>query len=456
MAVTITRSDVRAEMLKRAPILGRRLTADSLVKSPPSLTDVSEYERQRAGITSFEGQYINRYNLADPDNWRLITQLNSGASDGVINLDGPAFTNNADLAYERLVIHPDDLNFAIAEGQRRQRTRTNIALVRGGIDLDMELGNVNFWDGTSGNSSKSNVTLTKDPLVAFSGTRSLDFVASGANPFTKSAIIRVTPGRLLYCAAIVIPGSVGPITFSLYDFINSAVIQSVTTTQTFGSWTVMWIQAQVPATCGAVQLMFSSTSATANFWVDTCFGPYQAGQTEYNIQSGMDEAYKLRFVRPSQFVSPQPTSGCADADSLSFMGDLTRPEDWDMEVFRRDLNSNRLRFQANSYNNRNVGWGFPSGGTFMQSGLRPIWLAMEAKVSDFEPLLTEAATTTQPLDECVCYSLRYLAETESQRDPSNPVWQNMLQEYKAWSVIEDMGRPPQAMYTPQRLHQIRA
>lgn len=456
MAVTITRTQIRQEMLKRAPILGRALTADSITKAGPSLTHVAEYERQRAGLTSFESQYIHRYNLADPQRWRLITTLDSGATNGIINLDGPAYTDNTDLAYERLTIHPDDLNFAIAEGQRRQRTRTNIALVRGGLDLDMELGNVNFWDGTSGNSSKSNVTVTKDVAVAFSGTRSLNFAATGASPYTRSGIIRVTPGRLIYVAAIVISG-LQPVTFTLYDYLNSAVIQSVTlSAPLFGGWTVMYIQAQVPANCGLVQLMFSSTSATANFWVDTCFGPYQSGQTEYLLQSGIDEAYKLRFVRPSQFVSPQQTSGCADADSLSYIGDLVRPDDWDMEVFRRDVNSNRLRFQANSYNNNNIGWGLLNGGPFMQSQMRPIWLAMEAKVSDFEPLLTEVSTTTQPLDECACYSLRYLAETENQRDPGNPVWANMLQEYKAWAVIEDMGRPPQAMYKPQRFHQIRA
>jgi hypothetical protein len=123
---------------------------------------------------------------------------------------------------------------------------------------------------------------------------------------------------------------------------------------------------------------------------------------------------------------------------------------------------NRLRFQANSYNNNNVGWGWGWGrgtgnsGTFMQNNLKPIWLALEAQVSDLEPLATETATTNQPLDECACYSLRYLAETMTQRQPTNPVWAQMLQEYKAWSVIEDQGRPPQAMYTPQRYHAVRA
>lgn len=458
MATTITRTQIRQEMLRRAPILGRALTADSLTKAGPTLTHVAEYERQRAGLTSYEGQYIHRYNLADPQRWRRITTIDG--STGIISVDGPAWTDNTDLAYERLTVHPDDLNFAIAEAQRRQRIRTNIALVRGGLDLDMEATGTNAW-GTAvatGGSSKGNVTLTKDTTQAFSGTQSMKFVAGAATPYTIGSTMRVTPGRQAYFAAIVLP-SVGPITFQIFDFINNTVLQSVTLTSGLGGWTLMYIQMQIPINTDTVQYMFTSSSASAIFWVDTCFGPYQAGQTEYPVQSAINEAYKLRFVRPSAYVSPTQTTGCLDADSLTFIGDLLRPDDWDLEVFRRDLNSNRLRFQANSYNNRNVGWGFPSnvpGGTFMQNSMRPIWLAMEAQASDFEPVLTETSTTGQPLDECACYALRYVAETLTQRDPSNVVWANLLAEYKAWSVIEDQGRPPQAMYTPQRYHHVLA
>lgn len=448
---TITRTQVRQEMLKRAPILGRALTADSITKAGPSLTDVSEWERQRAGLTSFEGQYIHRYNLADNDRFRLITALNSGASDGIINVDGPAYADNGDMAYERLTVHPDDLNFAIAEGQRRQRIRTNIALVRGGLDLDMETAGVASWTPT-------NCTRFKDIAVAFSGTQSLSVVGTGANPTISSVTMGVSPSRLIYIAAIVLPFT-GPVTLTLWDSLNNLAIGSVTLTSGLGSWIVMTLQAIVPSNTDQIQFRFSSTAANAQFWIDTCFGPYQAGQTEYPIQPQLDQAYKLRFVRPAKFISPTTTPGIYDADSMEFVGDLTRPEDWDLEAFRRDLNFTRLRFQANSYNNRNLGWAAPfdlSPSTFMQNQMRPIWLAMEAKASDFEPLLTETSLTNQPLDECVCYSLRYLAETMLERDPGNPVWQNMLQEYKMWAVVEDMAHPPQAMYRPQRLHNIRA
>lgn len=461
---TITRTQIRQEMLKRVPLLGRALTADpgGITASPPSVTDISEFEHQRAGLTSFESQYLHRYNLADNDRWRLITVLNSPSTDGIINVDGPAYSNTADLAYERLTVHPDDLNFAIAEGQRRQRVRTNIALVYPGVDLDMEAGNVNFWDGTSGNSSKSNCNLAKDTTTAFSGTQSLGVTATGANPYVRSAYIRVSASRLTFMAIIVkaltVPSS-PTINFKVYDPINAVYLGSTISFTSLGDWTVMQTQFQTNSNTYLVQFEISSTSSTIVFNVDTCFGPYQSGQTEYLLQSGMNEAYKLRFVRPASFVSPTTIPGCSDANSISYLGDLTQPEDWDMEVFRRDVNANRLRFQANSYNNRNIGWGFPAylpTGVFMANPVAPIFLAMEAQVSDFEPLLTETSTTSQPLDECACYSLRYLAETEFQRDPGNAVWQNMLQEYKAWAVIEDQARPPQAMYRPQRLHQIRA
>lgn len=460
MPTTVTRTQVRQEMLRRAPILGKALTADSFTKAGPSVTHVAEYERQRAGLTSFENQYIHRYNLADPDRWRLITQLNSGANDGVANVDGPAYSNNSDLAYERLTVHPDDLNYAIAEAQRRQRVRTNIALVRG-HDLDMELGNVNYWNGTSGASSATNVTPTKatSPAVeVFSGTQVLVFTGTGANPTMRSEYIDVGATRQIF-AAVLVRVITPPFTFQLYDVSNTQLFGTsvtVTTQQATatggGGWFLLYIQTNVPTGCNLIQLQFSSTNAAAITQIDTCFGPYQAGQTEYLIQSSMDEAYKLRFVRPCQFIVPTSTQGVLAADSLTYIGDLTRPEDWDLEVFRRDVNSQRLRFQSNSYNLRNIGWGFPNGGNFMQNQMRPIWLAREAQVSDFEPLLTETSTTSQPLDECACYALRYIAETMSQRDPSNIVWQQLLQEYKAWAVIEDIARPPQAMYQPQRYH----
>ncbi len=468
MAVLITRTQVRQEMLKRAPILGRALTADSVTKAGPAINDISEYERQRSGITAFENQYIHRYNLADNDRWRLATVLDSGATNGVLNVDGPAYTDGTDNAYERLTVHPDDLNFAIAEGQRRQRIRTNIALVRG-HDMDMESTGVLYW-GTSGGSSVVNVTPTKSAADVFSGTQALNYLGTGAGNRLRSEIFGVLPNRTIY-AAVIVRVLTPPFVFKLYDTLNAVYFGDTRTLSLAyfggtggGGWCVCWIQATVPANCTNMQFEFSSTAAAGNFEIDTCFGPYQAGQTEYNIQSAMDEAYKLRFVRPSRYVAPLQTEGFADAESLVYVGDLTRPEDWDLEVFRRDVNSNRLRFQANSYNNSNIGWGWGrglggyagAGQAFMQNNMGPIWLAMEAQASAFEPLLLEASTTGQPLDECACYSLRYLAETMSQRDPTNAVWQNMLQEYKAWSVIEDQGRPPQAMYTAQRFHAIRA
>lgn len=454
----ITRTDVRGEMLLRAPILGKRLTADSLTKSGPSLTHVAEYERQRAGLTSYENLYIHRYNLADPERWRRITTLNSGATDGVINLDGPAFTNDTDKAYERLTVHPDDLNYAIAEAQRRQRVKTNRALTNYVSDLDMELTGVTHWAvaGTG--------TRVKDIANTFSGTQSLHYTAAAGVNQVASDQLRVLPNRNIYVGCIAQQVS-GTFSFVLYDVANAVSLQTNTVTTQLGDWFYTFIQASTPSNATFVQLVFGCSSAGGEFYVDTCFGPYQSGRTEYDLPTQIDEAYKLRFVRPSKFLTPlNITQGTANgsnfgffaADSLEFDGDLIRPEDWDIEAFRRDLHFNRLRFQANSYNNRNIGWGFPNGGTFMQSGMRPIWLALEAQVSAFEPLLTETSTTNQPLDEVACYALRYIAETMSERDPGNIVWANMLQEYKAWSVIEDMARPPQAMYTPMRYHGILA
>lgn len=461
MATLITRTDIRGEMLRRAPILGRRLTADSITKAGPSLTQVSEYERQRAGLTSFEGEYINRYNFTNTDRWRLITALNSGANDGVINVDGPAYLDNSDLAYERLTVHPDDLNFAIAEGQRRQRVRTNIALVRG-HDMDCEMTGTNYW-GTAvalGSSTQLGVTLSKitSPQDVHSGTQALLYQATAPTNYARGEVFSVSPNRQTYVACIV-RVLTGTMNFQLRDFTSglyfgTGITLGITGTggSPSGGWVLCVIQVATPTATNLMQVEFSGTDATALFEVDTCFGPYQAGQTQYLLQSAFNEAYKLRFVRPSKCLYPLSLANTFDAESVEFIGDLVSPVDWNAEIFRRDANSNRLRFNSNSYNNRSVGWGLPSNSSFMSQNMGPIWLAMEAQVSDFEPVLLEASTTSQPLDECACYSLRYLAETMLERDPGNPVWTNMLQEYKSWAVIEDMARPPQAMLPQPRIH----
>jgi hypothetical protein len=80
---------------------------------------------------------------------------------------------------------------------------------------------------------------------------------------------------------------------------------------------------------------------------------------------------------------------------------------------------------------------------------------MEAQVSDFEPLLTETSTTTQPLDECVCFSLRSLFETLASREPQNPAWPPLLAEYAAWAAAEFTARPPQPLLRPVRMHRMR-
>jgi hypothetical protein len=452
MAVTITRTQVRGEMLTRVPLLGRRLTADSIGAN--TLTHAAEYERQRAGLTSFEAQYIHRYLQSDPDRWRLITTLNQPTTDGVVNVDGPVYPapGRTDLAYERLMVHPDDINFAIAEGQRRQKVLTNIALVRG-HDLDMELGNTNYW-GTPvalGSSSLNNASLTKVSNDVFSGTQALTYAATGSGSLARGELLFVMPNRQIFVAIIARAGQ-GTFNFKIYDASHGVYIGNTLSITGPCDYTLMSQQLIIPAGCTAIQYEFSTLGAADTAAIDTCFGPYQAGQTEYPLQSAFNEAYKLRFVRPAQYLFSLGTPGLFDAYSATWAGDLTSPEDWNAEIFRRDVNSNRIRFVANSYNNHNVGWGLPNEGAFMSANMHPIWLAMEAQVSDFEPLLTEASLTSQPLDECACFSLRSLFETLASREPQNPAWPPLLAEYAAWAAAELVARPPQPMLRPVRMH----
>lgn len=446
MATLITRTSVRQEMLRRVPVLGRALTADSIGAN--SLTHTAEYYRNRAGPTEYENQIIHRYNLADPDRWRRILSLNSPSTDGIVNVDGPPYINQVDTAYERLGIHPDDLNSAIAEGQRRQRLRTDIALTRADLDLDMETAGVLQWDGTSGGSAKNNATVAK-VTTAETGTQALSILGTGAGAYCRSSVIGVIPGQLVYVACYIYGGTAANQTFRLRDPFNNVYFGDTRTLPVTGRYLMSWIQATVPANCVGIQIEFAPANG-GTILVDTCFGPYQPGQTVFNNPpAALNEAYKLRFVRPVHYQMPLSTAGFFNAESVVFEGDLTTPENWALEAFRHDQFPNRLRLIPSTLYPQPPAMG-------LDGGFCPLFLAMEAKVSDYEPLLTEASTTSQPLDECACYSLRYLAENLTQRHPGDVRWTNLMQEYARWAVIEDMARPPQPRMPPSRLHQVNA
>lgn len=447
MATLITRTQVRQEMLRRVPVLGRALTADSIGAN--SLTHKAEYYRNRAGPTEYENQIVHRYNLQDPDRWRRILSLNSPSTDGIVNVDGPVYVDQVDTAYERLGIHPDDINAAIAEGQRRQRVRSNIALTRADLDLDMETAGVLQWDGTSGG-SKNNATVTKVASAASveTGTQALSIVGTGAGAYCRSSYIGVIPGQLVYVACYIYGALTANQTFRLRDGINGVYFGDTRTVPVTGRYLMSWILATVPTNCSAIQIEFAPVNGGTMF-VDTCFGPYQPGQTVFNNPpTALNEAYKLRFVRPVHYQTPLSTAGFFNAESVVFEGDLTTPENWALEAFRRDQFANRLRLIPSTLYPHPPAMG-------LDGGFCPLFLALEAKVSDYEPLLTEASTTSQPLDECACYSLRYLFENLADRTKEQR-WKDKMQEYARWAVIEDIARPPQPRMPPARLHQVNA
>lgn len=447
MATLITRTTIRQEMLRRVPVLGRALTADSIGAN--SLTHKAEYYRNRAGPTEYENQIVHRYNLQDPDRWRRILSLNSPSTDGIVNVDGPVYVDQTDTAYERLGIHPDDLNAAIAEGQRRQRLRTNRALTRASLDLDMETAGVLFWNGTSGASAMNNVSLSKITSTIETGTQVLSVVGTGTGAYTRSAWVGVIPGQSVYVACYVYAGATANQTFRLRDPVNGVYFGDTRTIPISGRYLMTWVQATVPTNCVAIQIEFAPTNG-GTILVDTCFGPYQPGVTTFtDLPAVLDEAYKVRFVRPVHYNGPLSTAGFFNAESDVFDGDLTSPENWALEVFRRDVTANRLRLIPSTLYPHPPAMG-------LDGGFCPLFLALEAKVSDYEPLLTEASTTSQPLDECACYSLRYLAENLTQRHPGDVRWTNLMQEYARWAVIEDIARPPQPRMPPARLHQVNA
>lgn len=462
MATTISRTAIRQEILRRLPTLGRVLSADSITKAGPAIVQVSEYERQRAGVTSYEGQYVYRYNLSDPDRWRRITTVDT--TTGTISVDGPAYVNNSDLAYERLGVHPDVINGFIAEAQRRQRVRTNIALVGNGThDYDMELSGVQYWDGSLGGSLALNTNLVKITTDVRTGTQALQATTTNASNVFWGEACRVTPGVLTYMGVLIRATTLtGELTFGMQDAGTTTVLASQTISGIgAGDWVYTFVQIAAGANTTTVHPYFQTNNSGDVYIVDTIFGPYQTGQTDFTLQSGINEMYKLRYVRPVQFRMPLTTANFFSGEAMVYVGDLTQPENFTVEAFYRDAVSNRLRLIPSTYYPDPIsspGYGSSYGGPFYpppSATMRPIMLAMEAQVSDFEPLLTETSTTSQPMDLVVGYSIRLLAEYVNGRSPT-PYWAGVLDEYKKYAAIEDDYRPPQPMMPQQRYHLIRA
>jgi hypothetical protein len=437
---THTRTDIRGEGLKRWPFLGWRATADSIDASGAYLVDVSEFDHSGYESDEFQNYYINRYNLSGNDEVkRASTLLNTAGK--LYHDSTTAWADVSDVAYELLGVHPKVLNDGIATAIQKMYSTTNVLITRG-TDMDMETSGVNWWDGTSGDSATSNLTPTKTTTSAnvYSGTQALLLTASGANAYDRSQRLTVTPGLSMYTGVVARPTTAtSTITLKIYDVTHGAYLSgdSYITGMEYG-----YIDRvdTVPAGCFQVQVELRLTAATDVVAVDSVTGPWQQGMRRIDLPSWLNEAYKIRYLKPSYFHSSMPNSSRAwDAYSRYWTGDWQNPQDFSVETFHREVHP----YSINLAGDREL----PQF---------PVWIAAERSLADTEPVTTETGTTSAPFEEVMSYVMYEWAAALSGLRPDDPRYGKLRDEYRIKESVETLARPPQAMATPRGLRNLRA
>lgn len=424
---TTTRTAVWQEILNRWDWLGFYATADTI--GADYIEDVSEFAHERYGPNEVSERYAWRYNRSGDDLVRETLTLDTTL--GRLSVDGnSSYGTTSDKDYAIVGLDPDVIIAAIKRGQTKQVDRTIRALGTF-IDSDMEVSGVDYWDGTSGGSSKSNCTVEKSPTDAFSGSQALVITATGASAYDRSQRLRVPSGGSGASAkkgkfGVILRADVGTVTLKVYDYTNSAYLTVETRTYSGEDFAYVELNFTPLATTEEVQIEFALTGASDVIVVDAVFGPWFTGRRTFNLPSDLDEQYSVKFVRVSSFES-QLKAGVYDAYSRVYLGDYDPKLDFQVEAFPRNANPSRINFGQH---------------ISAQEIARPMWIVAERPVSDVEPLDSESATTTQPKEQVVAYAMAEIAEVLRDRNKDDSFFQQLFNETRIEASIERLSRPP--------------
>lgn len=407
--------------------------------------DVEHFKRSNMGRDEVLGAWVDKYDLSETSSDR------ERKLDYVDNTTGDVFHDGADWAftgggvYRYFSVKPSRVRDAakLIPTETYERKTIPLTVLEDG---DMGRSDVDYWDGTSGSSSATNLTPTKgtDPADALFGDNALILTATGASGVEKSQKFRVTGGKTLY-TPIIGRADVGTITLALWDVTNGAYINASQDVAYSGEQSAFMERTdQLPATCEEVQVVFKLTGASDRAVVGQVFGPYLQGQNFFVMPSTIDATFKLTKVRATDFRLATNTTGVADATSRRWIGDLVgrKPQDetpdYTVEIVDRAANPNRLQFN----DTQNVTWAL---------GKKPLWLSVERLRSDAgETLATEASTTTMPYNEALAHFHHNLALMFQALQPNNSEWDKLVQDTAIEAMIEEFVRPPDATVINRR------
>lgn len=445
MASTTTMLSVVQEMFNRVPDLGWFSTAGSV--STDGITDAIMLANSRYSVDKYAGRWIWRYNLTGADRVKPAADL-TVSTGKLLHANATVYSDTSDKAYALTGVHPDVILAAANLGHARISSRTIQPLITF-TDADMRRSDANYWNGTSGSSTTSNCTCTKITTDSFEGPSALSAVFSAAG-FHRGPTYPVFPGQTIWTAAR-LKTSASTLAFGLYDTTNAALITTggASPTTTARDYAVVWRQDVVPAGCYNVQVQINAAAACTA--IEDCYwGPYIFGQKSFTLPLDIDESWRLRLIRRTQYYSLPTLTQVWDARSRNFVGDLVPASkgnsgDFTLEINEQDVNPYRLNLGMpiegliiqGSGHSGTYGQGYGGGG--------PPDLATERYVTNSETFAAMTDTSVVRKERLVDFSIDELAdrmlETYAENDPG---WTRIKTRYADLTAFQVIAHQPQS------------
>lgn len=453
MTTLTTLLDVAQEIAARTDI-AQFYTADAVGTTYTQSNRL--WGNNQLGTDERAGYYNWRYYQTGADRVKVLGYLDpSNAQISIQSIDN--YVNTADKAAAIMGLDPDILLAAITRGHARRSSRTEQPFITF-TDADMRRTDANYWNGTSGSSATSNCTATKITTDAFEGPSCLQQVFSAAG-FDRGPKMTVYPGQVIWTAVRLKP-SASTVTFNLWDGDNLALITNASSgipTYSGRDWGVMWRQDIVPANCNSVQVQINCAAA-ATVLVDSFYGPYIFGRKRFVLPVDLDEDWRVRLVRRTQYQTLPNVPNVWDAWSRDLVGDLKPPmpggslvSDFTFEINRQDVQPYSINFaEPIEYyltgKRARGGYGWGVGGA-----QGPLDLATERYVSNSETFVVPSDTTVLGQDEIVDFSMHELSKMMTRFYAQNDKgWADLLVEYTSKTAWQNVIRPPQAPVQPTR------
>lgn len=429
--MTLTPSQTRALLYRRIPGLGVAGVADSVTAT--GITDVALLSNTEDGAGQYEGTNIYRPNLTGADRIKPTGDLD-GPTIG--HLSSSNWSDTSDKAYEIVgLIHPDELNDCIRRAIMRVYFPTWVPLSFwkdgdfGGVDLA-----ITDWQAL-----QSNTVATYTPTAPNGGAgyQSLLLTNNGANGFTYTQSLAVTPGdRLLHGAINRVTVAGKTVAYSLWEYNSlTAAWSQLGSTLSHNSQAFLRVKSvdTVDANCYLVRAKLLGVESDCHHVWDTLFG-HNLDYLELPAPAWADEPFKVVDLAEATYGRDIAT-GISNAASKR-LDSWYDEVDFNLEPSNESATPRTLRILREA--------GLPEKDMWLH-GLRPY--------GDRAPMTAESDSTEAPEELLIQACMAEVAQLCLDRY-HEPDWQRMRDEAElklsGQKIARMTSRPPRRVeyYSP--------